>query len=149
MSAARTHTCSCSGSLLLLRSHRRDSKAMSSPVCTSAVAVNDGEMNRLLAELVVALRDAEEMNRQVLQRIADVRTLRAEGMAWREIANSGSPLAVELLARSLHRQSEAGGRFRKAAARVLYAEGLAMEEIAELFGVSRQRVSLLINQRPG
>ena len=38
---------------------------------------------------------------------------------------------------------------RSAEERALYAEGLTMNQIVELFGVSRQRVSALLRARPG
>ena len=37
-----------------------------------------------------------------------------------------------------------GAGVRRAEARALYAEGLTMEQIAERFGVTRQRVSTLL-----
>jgi len=39
---------------------------------------------------------------------------------------------------------DAGGQFRGAEANALYDEGANMDEIAALFGVSRQRVSALL-----
>ncbi|MDR0345980.1 MAG: hypothetical protein LBI49_23285 [Nocardiopsaceae bacterium] len=41
-----------------------------------------------------------------------------------------------------------GQRFRRAEARALYAEGLTMAELATVFGVSRQRVSMLLREQP-
>lgn len=41
-----------------------------------------------------------------------------------------------------------GQRFRRAEARALYAEGLTMAELAAVFGVSRQRVSMLLREQP-
>ena len=42
----------------------------------------------------------------------------------------------------------AGANVRRAEAEALYAEGLTMEQIARSFGVTRQRVSALLNNRP-
>ncbi len=46
--------------------------------------------------------------------------------------------------------ADAGSRWRRAEARALHREGLSMEKIAVLFGVTRQRVSALLSKaRPG
>ena len=39
---------------------------------------------------------------------------------------------------------EAGARLRRLEAQVLYREGLTMEQIGALFGVSRQRIAELL-----
>jgi predicted transcriptional regulator len=57
------------------------------------------------------------------------------------------PLVVELLTHTLNDLSDAGSNFRRIEARELYSEGLTMAKIAELFGVSRQRIAALL--RPG
>jgi predicted transcriptional regulator len=44
--------------------------------------------------------------------------------------------------------SGSGGALRRAEARALYAEGLSMDKIADVFGVSRQRVSSLLHVPP-
>jgi predicted transcriptional regulator len=38
-----------------------------------------------------------------------------------------------------------GSRVRRAEARVLHQEGLTMDQIAKLFGVTRQRISALLH----
>jgi hypothetical protein len=42
---------------------------------------------------------------------------------------------------------DAGARFRRLLARSLHDEGMTMEQIASLLGVSRQRVSVLLSRR--
>jgi len=51
---------------------------------------------------------------------------------------------VELTRDNLATLVEAGSRLRRAEAHALHAEGMTMEQIAELFGVTRQRVSALL-----
>ena len=74
--------------------------------------------------------------------------------------NEGGPeqtakrVIVRLLTESSAALDTAGANVRRAEAEALYAEGLTMEQIAENFGVTRQRVSALLNkgpksQRPG
>ncbi len=54
------------------------------------------------------------------------------------------PRIVELLSANLATLSEAGATLRGTQAEALRAEGLTMEQIADLFGVTRQRVSALL-----
>ena len=54
------------------------------------------------------------------------------------------PPIVELLSANLATLSDAGATLRGTQAQALRAEGLTMEEIADLFGVTRQRVSSLL-----
>ncbi len=42
-----------------------------------------------------------------------------------------------------------GSRWRREEARALHDEGVTMDRIAALFGVTRQRVSQLLRERPG
>ncbi len=51
------------------------------------------------------------------------------------------PLIVERARASLNDLVEAAGRLQRAEARALHAEGLSMESIGALFGVTRQRVA--------
>ncbi len=41
-----------------------------------------------------------------------------------------------------------GAAWRRAEARALHQEGISMDRIAQLFGVTRQRVSALLNSQP-
>lgn len=108
--------------------------------------VRDDEAMQIMDDLVDALDEGIEINRRVAARVAEVRDMRRDGLHWSQIAKrEPRPLIVEMLTESLQRQADAGARFRKAAARVLYCEGTSMDEIAGLFGVTRQRVSTLIN----
>lgn len=54
------------------------------------------------------------------------------------------PLIVELLTQSTENLHTYGSQVRRAEARVLHSEGMPMEQIARLFGVTRQRVSTLL-----
>ena len=47
---------------------------------------------------------------------------------------------------SFKKLSDAGARFRRAQARALHDEGMTMDEIAKVFGCTRQRISTLISQ---
>jgi DNA-binding transcriptional regulator LsrR (DeoR family) len=57
------------------------------------------------------------------------------------------PLLVQLLTQTTELLQTYGNRVRTTEARALYSEGMTMDEIAQLFGVSRQRVSTLLRNR--
>jgi hypothetical protein len=81
-------------------------------------------------------------------RAAEIRHLRAEGLNHAEIsALEDRPLVVELLSETIALLHAASGPFRREEARALHAEGATMERIASLFGVTRQRVSELLQTR--
>jgi hypothetical protein len=81
-------------------------------------------------------------------RLWHVMEKRNAGAPWREIVDAEErPLLVESLSRVLDQLSIGGSKFRRAQAQALYAEGLSMERVASLFGVTRQRVSALLRDR--
>lgn len=74
---------------------------------------------------------------------------RREGASWQDIlVDSPRPLIVELMTAELERLTYAAGQWRRMNARALHGEGLTMDKIAELFGISRQRVSILLQSTP-
>jgi DNA-directed RNA polymerase sigma subunit (sigma70/sigma32) len=71
------------------------------------------------------------------------------GRPWSDVIPSeDKPLIVELLSQNFERLSTAGSRLRRAQAKALHDEGMTMEQIAACFGVTRQRVSALLKERP-
>jgi len=58
-----------------------------------------------------------------------------------------TPRMVELLTSNMTELETSGAEFRAAEALALRAEGLTIEAIATLFGVTRQRVSALLKQK--
>ncbi|GAB7192216.1 hypothetical protein NUM3379_29250 [Kineococcus sp. NUM-3379] len=103
-----------------------------------------------LDELCVAVRRSIDDLEQVLTRAETVRTQRAQGMSYAQMVPAEArPLTVELISDTLARLAATGSRWRREEARALHAEGLSMDRIAQLFGVTRQRVSALLNSSPG
>ena len=101
-----------------------------------------------LDDLLGALEANAARIRATVERAGTMRRLRDEGRSYREIESSEQgPGVVELTRDNLAALVEAGSRLRRAEARALHAEGLTMEQIAELFGVTRQRVSALLKDR--
>jgi len=58
-----------------------------------------------------------------------------------------TPRMVELLTSNMTTLETSGAEFRAAEALALRAEGLTIEAIATLFGVTRQRISALLKQK--
>jgi hypothetical protein len=100
-----------------------------------------------LTVLDEALADNRQRAKLIKRRIAQLRRLRANGTSYAEIVSSrNGPLLVQLLTESSTALDTSGANVRRAEAQALYAEGLTMEQIAEHFGVSRQRVSALLRK---
>ncbi|MGE5617576.1 MAG: hypothetical protein ACM3UX_01415, partial [Candidatus Woesearchaeota archaeon] len=75
------------------------------------------------------------------------RKVHSEGQPLRDIVpNEESPLIVQLLTESTNLLHSYGNRVRRTEARALHREGMTMDEIARLFGVTRQRVSALLRE---
>ena len=82
-------------------------------------------------------------------RIAEIRSAYAAGRSLTEVVPSlGTPPLVQLLTRTTNLLHSYGTRVRRTEARALHREGMTMDEIARLFGVTRQRVSALLRERP-
>ena len=95
-----------------------------------------------------AVRRNMEVGRIVLERADRILTDHEAGKAWSEIVkDEDRPLIVELLTSNLNRLMSAGGQLRRAKAKALHDDGMTMEQIASFFGVTRQRVSALLNDR--
>jgi DNA-directed RNA polymerase specialized sigma24 family protein len=82
---------------------------------------------------------------QIKRRIAEIQRGRSDGLSYTEIVEAArSPLLVQLITESTQTLDGFGARVRRAEALALHEEGMTMEEIAERFGVTRQRVSALL-----
>jgi DNA-directed RNA polymerase sigma subunit (sigma70/sigma32) len=86
-----------------------------------------------------------DIAQQMSKRILYLREQCQSGRPLHEIVRSEDPpLIVQLLTESADILHTSGTRVRRTEARALHREGVTMEEIARLFGVSRQRVSALL-----
>ena len=99
-----------------------------------------------------ALRDLDgvldvslERIAMIKRRIGEIQRGRSDGLSYSEIVDAArSPLLVQLITESTQTLDGYGARVRRAEALALHEEGMTMEEIAERFGVTRQRVSALL-----
>ena len=98
-----------------------------------------------LEDLERALEANTERARRMQARIVELRTAHSAGFPLRQfVPREEQPLIVRLLSESARELDEYGSVVRRVEARALYEEELTMDEIADLFGVSRQRVSALL-----
>jgi DNA-binding CsgD family transcriptional regulator len=83
----------------------------------------------------------------IKRRIAEIQRQRSQGLSYKEIVEAAPPpLLVQLITESKQTLDGLGARVRRTEALVLHEEGMTMEEIAERFGVTRQRVSALLRE---
>lgn len=101
--------------------------------------------DQALDVLCVAVGHAQQQLEAVRVRAGYLQAERAKGRTYADIADEEEkPLVVELLTAVLDELSSAGAAFRRAEARVLHEDGMSQESIARLFGVTRQRVGVLL-----
>lgn len=98
-------------------------------------------LDDLLAALDANRADAD----RIVARAEVIKAERAKGRPWSDIVPEGEhPLIPELVSEMLDRLARVGSRVRREEANALHDEGMSMEAIGELFGVTRQRVSALL-----
>ena len=108
----------------------------------------DDDATLALRGLDLALTTTIEDLQEARVRLAVIEEERLAGKSWREIAEfQPRPLVVEVISHALDRLAMAGSAFRRAQADALHREGMSMERVAGLFGVTRQRVSALLRER--
>jgi DNA-directed RNA polymerase specialized sigma24 family protein len=105
------------------------------------------EFLEALTALEDVLADNSRRASLIKRRIVRLRRLRGKDVPYAELVSSKEgPLIVQLLTESSTALDSCGANVRRAEAQALYAEGLTMEQIAERFGVTRQRVSALLRK---
>lgn len=104
------------------------------------------------AQLVEALRQLDDMaqanidrSQQIKARIHHLLTRLEAGDPLTDIVESESlPRVPSLITANIEALLDVGATLRKAEAAALRSHGYTMERIAELFGVTRQRVSSIL-----
>ena len=103
------------------------------------------EVLAALEQLTAALAGTERRAREIVERGKGHARHRAAGRSWRDITQSEDrPRTLDLLRETLDALQHANSRYRRALAQELHAEGVAMQRIAEMFGVTRQRVAHIL-----
>jgi hypothetical protein len=92
-----------------------------------------------------ALDENLDRTRRMKQRIVELERACASGRALAEVVpEEQTPLIVQLLTESAETLHVFGSQVRRTEALALHREGMTMDQIARLFGVTRQRVSALL-----
>lgn len=100
-----------------------------------------------LGALVTSLRENEERLREIAARAEEVLSQHQAGRSWTQVVrDERAPRLVELMSQTIESLRDSGARLRRAEAQALHREGLTIQEIGRLFGVSRQRVSALLHR---
>jgi hypothetical protein len=98
-----------------------------------------------MSELLAAAEQMEQVIAVVRDRTPAARACIAEGLPFGEIVTRMErPLVGEVLYDALDRFEAAGTRCRRVLATALRREGRTMQQIGDLWGISRQRVSELL-----
>lgn len=109
----------------------------------------EDEVLTALDSLITDLQTNVAVSEVAIESARTIQALRRQGLTYSDIlGETGRPLVVELISQNMERLQTSGAALRQAQAAVLHQEGLTMEQIADLFGVTRQRISTLL-QRDG
>jgi predicted transcriptional regulator len=107
----------------------------------------DDPLGRALRNLEGVLDANLKRAAQIKRRIGEIQRQHAKGLSYTEIVEAAQPpLLVQLITESTETLDGYGARVRRAEALALHGEGMTMEEIAKKFGVTRQRVSALLQE---
>ncbi|WP_154723550.1 helix-turn-helix domain-containing protein [Ilumatobacter coccineus] len=108
----------------------------------------DARLIAVLNELDVALTENIERSREMQKRIRNQqRKLQAGSDLWPLVEAETQPRTVEMLSENIENLHGVGSRLRATQALALRDEGFTITDIADLFGVTRQRVSALLKQK--
>jgi DNA-binding LacI/PurR family transcriptional regulator len=100
-----------------------------------------------LEALEEVIAENERRSALIKKRMTRIRRARDRGLKYSDtVANEDGPLIVQLITESSSALDRCGANVRRAEAEALYAEGMTMDQIAERFGVTRQRVSALLRR---
>jgi hypothetical protein len=117
------------------------------PVSTAEPGDAAGQaLVQLVAELDVVTTELTRARTRALE----LQEQRAEGRTWYDIVSSEDrPLIVEQISSAMASLATVGGQWRREQAAALSAEGVSINRIAALYGVTRQRVSALLRDHHG
>ena len=105
------------------------------------------ELRRALQGIDKATRENVRRSIAIQERVEWMQERLAEGVSPSElIRDEPRPPMVEMITMNIEALQSLGLQLRQAEARALRADGVTMEEIARLFGVTRQRISALLKQ---
>ena len=109
---------------------------------------SDDELDRL-DDLAARFEDEARSVRHVAGRLRQLRAGRARGRSWEEIIEGRRLGVLDLVDQAVRRLTESSATLRRLLVRGLRTEGATMPAIAQVLGVSHQRVSVLLKGRSG
>ena len=109
---------------------------------------SDDELDQL-DDLAARFEDDARSVRHLAERLRQLRAGRARGRPWAEIVDGRRPGALDLVDQAVRRLTEGSAALRRLLVRGLRTEGATMPAIAQILGVSHQRVSVLLKSRNG
>ncbi|RFU23231.1 hypothetical protein [Geodermatophilus marinus] len=111
--------------------------------------VNRDAAAEALRTLVTALGECGDQLVEARRRAEQLLAQRETGRSWLEIVSAEErPLVVERISSVMGTLATAGGAWRREQAHALQAEQVSINRIAALYGVTRQRISALLRERP-
>jgi hypothetical protein len=100
-----------------------------------------------LSALEHVITENDRRAKLIRKRMERIRRARDRGLPYSDsVSNEDGPLIVQLVTESSTALDTCGASVRRAEAQALYDEGMTMDQIAEHFGVTRQRVSALLRK---
>jgi len=106
------------------------------------------ELLEALDALLVVLRESTKRNQLAIRQATAIQRLHASGRTYREIFDLDERSLIRQVTRdNVDEMIQASARLRWAEARALHAEGMTMDKIAVLFGLTRQRISTLLKEK--
>jgi hypothetical protein len=122
-----------------------EASAMTAKAQEPVSSENDDAVLDAINHLVTVLDEIGQHRDRIAERARHISGRRAKQVPYSVIVpEEVRPLIVERARESLNDLVEAAGRLQRAEARALYDEGLTMEAIGSLFGITRQRVADLL-----
>jgi len=110
-------------------------------------APNCVDLDSTLDMIDLALADNVARSREIQRRVRLLKSQLGKGTSLEDLVNAEeSPRTVELISANLAILEGVGSDFRLSLAQALRREGLTIEAVAGLFGVTRQRISALLRQ---
>lgn len=114
---------------------------------SSTTTQRRNDLLHALSDVESGLNDNIERSIEMQRRVQLFRDQIEAGASIHEtILAEPTPRAVEMLTANAAALETSGARFRARLAHTLRDEGLTIEAVADLFGVTRQRISALLRQ---
>ena len=108
----------------------------------------DDEIEQL-DHLAARFEDEARSVRHLAGRIRQLRAGRARGRSWDDVLDRRGLGVLDLVDQAVRRLTEGSAGLRRLLVRGLRTEGATMPAIAQMLGVSHQRVSVLLKSRNG